>query len=277
MKEPIKSNYHTHIYLCRHATGTMDDYILKAIRLGYKTVAITDHIPFTNETQEFLNTKRMSMDDFYNIYLKDAKRVKETYSKDITVLIGLESEYLDFLKPFYEDFLKEIDFMLLGQHYLKVNDEYRSVYDLLTEQDVERYADVVEEAIKTGYFSFIAHPEIFLWGRLKWDKISIAAAKRIIACSVKYDIPLELNANGLRHCIRKDKTYVESEDIYFAYPNVAFLKLAKEAGAKFLINDDCHDLKSMCDDATLEAYEMAERLELKLIDKLELKNKFVER
>ena len=46
MKTEIKSNYHTHTFLCKHALGDSEDYVKRAISLGYHTIAITDHGPF---------------------------------------------------------------------------------------------------------------------------------------------------------------------------------------------------------------------------------------
>lgn len=43
MINKIKANYHTHIFLCKHAIGDVEDYVKKAIGLQYHTIAITDH------------------------------------------------------------------------------------------------------------------------------------------------------------------------------------------------------------------------------------------
>ena len=58
MNQSIKSNYHTHYSICRHAEGSIDEYINKAINLGYKTLAITEHIPFPTEMTKKISSKR---------------------------------------------------------------------------------------------------------------------------------------------------------------------------------------------------------------------------
>ena len=67
----IQTNYHTHTYLCKHATGTIDDYVDRAIALGYTDIGISDHCPFTEELVRLIYSKRMTMDDFTNTYLPD--------------------------------------------------------------------------------------------------------------------------------------------------------------------------------------------------------------
>ena len=38
-------NYHTHTFLCEHATGTIDDYIASAIDTGIEELGFSDHSP----------------------------------------------------------------------------------------------------------------------------------------------------------------------------------------------------------------------------------------
>ncbi|MDD5293042.1 MAG: PHP domain-containing protein [Candidatus Izemoplasmatales bacterium] len=42
----MKNNYHTHMYLCRHAVGSVEDYVEKAIELGFTSLGMSDHAPF---------------------------------------------------------------------------------------------------------------------------------------------------------------------------------------------------------------------------------------
>ncbi|HOA64173.1 MAG TPA: PHP domain-containing protein, partial [Bacilli bacterium] len=85
----ITSNYHTHTYLCRHAQGKPEDYIKRAIEVGYKEIGISDHGPiFSN------SLKRMSLDEFHQIYLKELNEAIEKYQYQITIYKGLEVEYL---------------------------------------------------------------------------------------------------------------------------------------------------------------------------------------
>ena len=73
------TNYHTHMYLCRHATGTSEDYILKAIEEGYSEIGISDHGPYHDYLKRKLNSRRMTMNEFFNDYIPDLNRLKEQY------------------------------------------------------------------------------------------------------------------------------------------------------------------------------------------------------
>ena len=44
----MKHNYHTHTTRCHHAEGSDEDYIIEAIKAGYKTLGFSDHAPWQN-------------------------------------------------------------------------------------------------------------------------------------------------------------------------------------------------------------------------------------
>ena len=44
------TNYHTHTTRCGHAEGTEEEYILTALRCGYKVLGFSDHTPWAYAT-----------------------------------------------------------------------------------------------------------------------------------------------------------------------------------------------------------------------------------
>ena len=48
-KHMLKANYHTHTKLCNHAVGMPEDYIKKAIELGFDELGMSDHAPVPRE------------------------------------------------------------------------------------------------------------------------------------------------------------------------------------------------------------------------------------
>ena len=70
------SNYHSHIALCGHAYGNVEDYVKEAIKYNYEEIGISDHAPIPvfyvgKEMHEYLWLyQMMNRQSFENDYLK---------------------------------------------------------------------------------------------------------------------------------------------------------------------------------------------------------------
>ncbi|MFA6647148.1 MAG: histidinol-phosphatase [Candidatus Izemoplasmatales bacterium] len=247
----MKANYHTHMYLCNHAEGTVEDYVVQAIKLGFNTLGMSDHAPFI-----FLQDRsvRMGIED-YPIYLKELKDSIEKYQDKIKIYKGLEIEYFSYQDKHYKDLLKDLDYLTLGQHYIEVNQKLKSIYHVTDVSDMTIYVKTLIEAMKTGYFKFISHPDIFLFNQEEIDIEMLYLSKLIFEAAEKYNVALEINANG----IRKGKIHIHGKTRY-RYPRKEFWELAKNYNVKIIISSDAHKPKYLFDEAIIEAYKFATQL-----------------
>ena len=55
------TNYHTHTTRCGHAEGTEEEYILTALRCGFKVLGFSDHTPWAYATQYPTQTKAVEV------------------------------------------------------------------------------------------------------------------------------------------------------------------------------------------------------------------------
>ena len=107
---------------------------------------------------------------------------------------------------------------------------------------------------------------IFCFRYPKWDENCIKATEEICKASLELDIPLELNANGVR------KGLVEKfEGLRYNYPRQEFWEIAKSYGVKVLVNSDCHFPHEFYDDAVKKSVELASEWGLNLLDYFEFK------
>ena len=264
MMMKIKDNFHTHIYLCKHATGNVEDYVKRAIELNYESIGISDHGPLT---EYFLNkfvTRRMTIDEYKNIYLPEIINAKKKFFDKITVLGALEIEFYEELSTEYAKWHQELDYLILGQHNIELNDHnFKTIYQCTpgNKDELELYVKKVIDGLNSGFFDILAHPDIFMMFYQKWDNWAILGAKKIIETAIKNNVLLELNANG----IRKGKiTNLEGIETY-KYPFIEFWRLvANYKDAKVIISDDAHKVSHLKDQATIEAYKIADELGLKI-------------
>ena len=259
------SNYHTHIYLCKHATGTIEEYILKAIYNGFKVLGISDHGPISDELTAQWHSRRMSMAESID-YLNDLKKLKTKYIDQITLLGAFEIEYSDIYLSRLLEMRNSVDYLVLGQHQIEVNGEFKSIYFKQNHDTIRIYGETIVKALETGLFKILAHPEIFMYTYPSFDSVCEEVSRKIIEVAIKTNTVLEINANGIRDCYRNTGHLFEDE--YYKYPHVEFWRLVSNYQQKnnltVVINDDSHSVDDFNDQFTVEAYKFAEKLNIKI-------------
>lgn len=253
------ANYHTHTTRCNHAEGTEEEYIERALEGGFSILGFSDHAPYLFDEPHFSGFR---MEPFeYNGYVDTLEALREKYRGKIDILIGLEIEYYP---SCFEETLKfilsrDIDYLILGQHYTKneYDGEYISHSTLDEDTLITDYTNQVELAIKTGLFTYVAHPDIPLYTKPshhyedEMSKICIAANEA--------GIPLEINLCGLL----RGKNY----------PSERFFALASDFGCDVIIGFDAHSPENLYSEKAVMLYEkavaMAKKYNLHLLEKAE--------
>lgn len=272
----LKANYHTHTYLCGHAVGTVDDYVNKAIELGFKEIGISDHAhtpkyfmsPFDYKRNELAQV--MSDEDFENIYKPAVLKEKE--KRKIKVFLGLETEYLPEFHDYFVELRKKVDYLVLGLHFFNYKGKTYSTYEDIDAESLEYYKNIAIKAMSTGIYSIFAHPDLFMYayhskkGDGIFDEVCEKCSKEIIDAAIKYDIYLEVNANGIQNTF----SYFPGNKQYL-YPREEFWKLVKDTKAKIVIGADAHSPEALGNDIVKKAIEFTKKLNLNVLDFVELK------
>lgn len=242
------ANYHTHLALCGHAVGTMEEYIQSAINNGFLILGISDHGPILRkdmsdeEYRAFWLDLQMNMDDFMTKYLPEYQRLYPIYQKQIELHLGLEIEYFKQMEPHLRSLRSQLEYMILGVHYFPFKDHLYNTYELMTSEHVLAYAKTVEEALSTGLYKILAHPDLFLYQYKNedsyiFDAAAQAASKRIIEAAIKNNVYLEINVGGFHR-----ESFYESGILKYGYPRKDFWEIVKTyPDAKVIIGVDAHD------------------------------------
>lgn len=243
----LTANYHTHLALCGHAEGEMEDYIKSAIKSGYTILGISDHGPILTSDlpkhyyKDFGLDLQMNYDDFKQVYLPTFHSLKSQYTKQINLFLGLEIEYFPAIQPYLSKLRKELDYLILGMHYFPDGDAFYNVYELMNEDLIMKYASITVEALNSGLFTVMAHPDIFVYHYKKnnqyvFDEVCEKATRMIVEAAIKNDVFLEINVGGF-HRPRFFDGGIEK----YAYPRYDFWKIVttyKEI--KVIIGVDAH-------------------------------------
>ncbi|KAH9840211.1 polymerase/histidinol phosphatase-like protein [Rhodofomes roseus] len=91
-------SHHSHSgQFCRHAAGTLEDVVREAIRQGFEVYGLTEHVPRYRLADLYPEEEGMSLDALatqFDAFLTEAHRLKAQYAGDITLLVGLETEFI---------------------------------------------------------------------------------------------------------------------------------------------------------------------------------------
>lgn len=257
-------NYHSHIYLCNHAGGVPIDYVKEALKHNYLELGISDHAPMP--ILDPISGGRMTIDDF-SIYLNLLEEAND-YAKthNIKLYKGLEIEYFSNV-DIYERYLENLDYLILGQHYIVKENTFKSVYKLETLEDVVIYRDTLLEALQTGYFNMLCHLDLCFYNIKEPTKEMYETLRPVIKLAKELNIPIEFNANG----IRRSKYEENNEDVgNYRYPRLDLFKIVYEEKADVIVSSDAHSVKDYHDWAITKSYELLESLKIKPINKLNM-------
>ncbi|MEK6795816.1 MAG: histidinol-phosphatase [Spirochaetota bacterium] len=247
-------NYHTHTARCKHAVGSVHDYVNAAINAGIGILGISDHTPLPDGRWQDV---RMHMNELadYCAEIHAARR------DGITVLTALECEDFPGYRGFYRDVLvPRVDYLIGGNHYFRMNGAMRGIYDdnILGAAELSAYAQHVIAAIGSGLYAFIAHPDLFGYAYHRWDAETQAVSRDICSAAKSFGVPLEINGYGMR------KRPVPSADGERApYPWEPFWEIAGSIGAPVVINSDAHRPEDVAAGIP-EGYAIAERYGLRM-------------
>lgn len=255
--------YHTHTYRCGHADGKVEEYVLKAIEYGYKVIGFTDHLFIEGFVQPGIRGDYDELDD----YINEINELKIKYKDQIEIKLGFECEYIPWLKDYYKYLLEEkgFDYLIVGQHLFLEEDrtykwvgEYQDKYFALN-----KYVNHIIEAMSTGLFKYIAHPDMFVRMFSCFDEEITKQCERICEASLEYDIPLEINLGG----IRGTRVFKPGQ---MNYANDTFFQIASKYGCKVIIGVDAHNPNDLAHITSLElGQKFVEDFKLNEIKRLE--------
>lgn len=265
MDNKHKNNYHSHTYLCGHAGGEPIDYVKEAIKHNFSEIGISEHAPMANLRNKNSRLHEYNYQKYFEL-LNEAKNYANNHG--INFYRGLEIEYFPHIKV-YEHYLKDFEYLILGQHYIYHNNKYTSTYKFSTIEEIIIYRDTVMSALKTGYFNLLCHPDLCYFNIDNPTDEMYEALRPVVKLAKELDIPIELNANGIRRAVLEGKVASSDYDS-FKYPREKFFKIVAEEGAKVIVSSDAHNVAALNDFAVRESYQFAKKLNLNLIYELKM-------
>ncbi len=255
----MRRNYHTHTTRCGHAVGTDRAYVESAIARGLKTLGFSDHVPmpFADGHESNYRVPIRQLDN----YVQSVLSLREEYRNEIEIQLGFEAEYypdrfeamLDLLRPY------PVDYLLLAQHFVDSSERIYNTNPQSNQDAFRLYTDRCLEAMATGRFTYLAHPDLFYF--IGDPNVYRREVTRLCEGAKAMRVPLELNMLGLRE--------------HRNYPSSRFWKIAGPLGCTVVLGCDAHAPEDVADPENLrEAEAFAKRFGVQITQDIPLRKPF---
>lgn len=217
---------HNHTILCKHATGTVEEYVKKAIKEKIQYFGFSDHAPMNFDPKYRMSFEQM------NEYENSILHIKNKYKKDLHVLLAYE---IDFLEGFIDERVLKanVDYFIGSVHFINKwgfdNPEFIGEYKNRDINKIwEDYFEAIEHLAKSRLFNIVGHIDLIKVFKFLPTKDIKCIAKQAIIEIKKAGLVVEINAAGYRKPINE------------AYPSNDILEMLAEYDIPITFSSDAH-------------------------------------
>lgn len=234
----IDYTMHCHTSRCGHAYGEDEEYVLAAIEKGFKTLGFSDHIPLPKHPQPGMRMDISLAED----YFASVNRLKAAYANQIEIHLGYEAEYFESdYHEYYRSLLEsgKIDYLILGEHNFIKDGRIHFFCEIADERELlGYYVKMVIEALASGLFLYVAHPDYGFALYHGWDAYKEECARKLAQAFVKYDAIAEVNMGHSHN--PKIVLNVGEANPRLPYPDPVFWDIMSQYKVKTTIGVDAH-------------------------------------
>ncbi len=227
----MRIDLHNHTVRCNHATGSMEEYIKRAIELKIDIYGFSEHAPM-----DFDKHYRLSFDEMRD-YEDDVIRLREKYKNSIKILLGYE---VDYLKGYIDNRVlnANVDYFIGSVHFLDKwgfdNPEFIGGWESRDIDDIwQEYFDAIRDMAKSGYFDIVGHLDLIKLFKYMPKKDIGVIAKDALKEIKRSDMVIELNSAGLRKPTKE------------IYPSRNLLAIAYELDIPITFSSDAHAIEQV--------------------------------
>jgi histidinol-phosphatase (PHP family) len=234
----LSADSHVHTSLCNHASGTMEEYVLAAVKRGLATITFLEHL---EAGIGYIERTWLTDADFAG-YFREGERLKKKYRDRLTIRLGVEVGFNPEAVEELRAALARYPFELIGisyhfffdgrQHLNMVSRRPENIAALLAlgaDRMLTSYFTGLREAIDALDGNVLCHldagmrhlPELHLSAE------HLAQVDDLLAAMAQKNMALEINTSGF--ALRGEP-----------YPSREILRRALKLGIPLTLGSDAH-------------------------------------
>ncbi len=223
-------DYHIHTKLCKHAYGEMEEYVEAAIEKGFDEICFTDHIPFPDN---FDISHRMDPEDI-EPYLEWIDDCRSKYP-EISILKGLEADYLEQFEDYLGEFLQKysFDLVIMAIHFVEKWPAGNWVFhydfpDKTFKEIYGEYLGTINQGVNSGLFDVVGHLDLVKRVGHRVMETNGDDMETLFDSVLKQGMGIEINTSGFRRVIAEP------------YPSFEVVEAAANRGIPITLGSDAH-------------------------------------
>jgi len=242
-------DYHVHSDYSIDATGTIEEFCDRALKLGLREICFTQHYDFEPLERARLNGRLVPMDsDWLDYYLDDVEKARDVYKgTGLEIKFGVEAGCSHRHLKEIEKTLKEysFDYVIGSIHYLdevkisEFTETWLRFRGLSAREVCRKYYLEMDRIVKTGLFDAIGHLDIYKkYGARYFGEDIFHGYEGLVEPLFDYmasnSVGLEVNTQFFRKGLSEPS------------PSGEILKIAKERGIRVItLGSDCHSVAQL--------------------------------
>ncbi|KAF9472708.1 histidinol phosphate phosphatase H [Pholiota conissans] len=243
-------SHHSHSgQFCKHAVGTLEEVVQEAIQQRFQVFGLTEHVPRYRKVDLYPEESELTLDalsDQFDKFLEEAHRLKSLDAPTISLLVGLETEYITDidlvnLERIIERLGGRIEYLVGSIHHVN---GIPIDFDLATYQRALASVESRQETLLLAYFD--AQYEVMQ--RFKPEIIGHFDLCRLFTLSLRfsdYPIVYEKIQRNIRYAVEYGALFEVNAAAYrkewsTAYPAEDVVEIIIRLGGRFTLSDDSH-------------------------------------
>lgn len=226
------ADLHTHNLLCKHADGTLEEYVQQGIAAGLDVIGLSDHTPMPDNWD---SSVRMTEDQFWNEYAPAVQALQDKYKDTIDVKFGLEGDFMPGTEAWVKAFNAKsaFDYVIGSVHYIDDwgfdNPTFVAKYEVNDINEIyAQYYERIKGSARCGLFDIVGHCDLVKKFGHRPTKAMEEILRETFAVVKQSGMAVEINTSGLRKPVKE------------MYPSESVLAILAEYTIPLTLGSDAH-------------------------------------
>ncbi len=223
-------DYHVHTSLCYHASGTVEEYIRRAVAIGLSEICFLDHLTMQPSAPNLSMTPSE-----IPLYVRALQHFKQKYQGSIKVKVGLEIDFNPDKIDLFQEIIENHPFDVIGgslhfpggMNIVSRSSAWRNG-SVDPDQAGGLYLEHLNRMLEYDYFDVVCHLDLLKKFGWQSDASFDNKLDGLLATIKNKDLAVEINTSGYDHALQEP------------YPAPHIIHRCRENGIRITLGSDAH-------------------------------------